>query len=254
MSGQATSLSPIGFRPCRGRVWRLFGCAAGVATLALLAGCANGDFGRVKSSLVSDNVHDWVGPQAASRKGKPPSILPLTDAERQLRDLAYPLIEPPYDRQRWYSVLAEYGYTGGSNWSYPGRTVYVTRLISTPVRSQTALYSKLIDDIRNDVVRIDPFFAVARYVASADNKRKNSLDQLYKSSGETRGGAQARIGENTAITDWVQGSLRARIASYQLALEQLMVAAPSPMAAEVERSLNLLQSRIAANRAISRDS
>ena len=34
---------------------------------------------------------------------------PLTDEERQLRDLAYPLIEPPYDRQRWYSVLGEYG-------------------------------------------------------------------------------------------------------------------------------------------------
>ncbi len=29
-----------------------------------------------------------------------------------LRDLAYPLIEPPYERQRWYSVLNEYGFRG----------------------------------------------------------------------------------------------------------------------------------------------
>ena len=37
------------------------------------------------------------------------SSFELTDDERALRDLAYPLIEPPYDRQQWYSVAGEYG-------------------------------------------------------------------------------------------------------------------------------------------------
>jgi hypothetical protein len=36
----------------------------------------------------------------------------VTDDEKKMRDLAYPLIEPPYERQRWYSVLNEYGLSG----------------------------------------------------------------------------------------------------------------------------------------------
>ena len=85
--------------------WR----AAALTIMMLFAGCANGDFGRVRPSLVGDDMHAWVGREAPNRKNKPASQFPLTDAERQLRDLAYPLIAPPYDRQRWYSVLAEYG-------------------------------------------------------------------------------------------------------------------------------------------------
>ncbi len=77
------------------------------AACCLLGGCApNGDFGRVRPELVNDDIHDWVGRDAAvASAGRPPHI-PLTDDERLLRDLAYPLIEPPYDRNRFDSVLA----------------------------------------------------------------------------------------------------------------------------------------------------
>src|SRR5215211_7316817 len=78
----------------------------------LLFTCAcintNTDFGQVRPSLVRDDIHDWVGPAAT---GSSPSVFQPTDDERQLRDLAYPLVEPPYDRQRWYSVLSEHGFT-----------------------------------------------------------------------------------------------------------------------------------------------
>jgi len=81
------------------------------APLLVLGGCANGDFGRVKPGLVTDDIHAWVGTTAALDNGAPVSTYPLTDDERTLRDLAYPLIEPPYDRQRWFSFLNEYGIT-----------------------------------------------------------------------------------------------------------------------------------------------
>jgi len=221
-------------------------CLAAAACL-LLGACANGDFGRIKPSLVRDDTHDWVGVRAASRQAKPASQLPLTDAERQLRDLAYPLIEPPYDRQRWYSVLAEYGLSG-EDWPYPDRTAYAVRLMATPVRSHTARYAKLVEDIRNDITRIDPFFAVARYVTDMDHKRKRSFAHLsWPESMDKQGDALDRVGENAAIIAWVRGALRERVASYRLALEQLVIATPSPMAAEAERALNLLQSRLAAH-------
>src|SRR5215475_4945790 len=77
----------------------------------LLGGCAlNGDFDRVRPLLVTDDMHAWVGRDAVASAGLPASKLPLTDAERELRDRAYALIAPPYDRNRWYSVVLEYGF------------------------------------------------------------------------------------------------------------------------------------------------
>ena len=78
------------------------------ASLGLLAACANSDFGEVNPVLVTDGIHDWIG-RDRSVKPVPPSKFEYTDDERALRDNAYPLIEPPYDRQQWYSVTGEYG-------------------------------------------------------------------------------------------------------------------------------------------------
>ena len=75
--------------------------------IPLLAGCGNGDFGEIRPSLARDNIHDWV---AADATGSiPSSTLQLTDDERQLRDLVYPLVEPPYLRHTAGSYLREYG-------------------------------------------------------------------------------------------------------------------------------------------------
>ena len=216
--------------------------------LVLLAGCANGDFGRVKPSLVKDDMHAWVGTEAPGRQGRPPSKFPLTDAERQLRDLAYPLIEPPYDRQRWYSVLAEYRpQRRTSTGPIPIARPMPTKLLATPVRSQNARYARLTEDIRNDVVRVDPFFAVARYVLDMDKKRAQSLSTLRRIEQRMRRTTRARAWPRTLPSSTgcrnrcVHASRLIR-----LALEQLVVEAPSPMAAEAERSLTLMQTRISA--------
>ena len=108
-----------------------------------------------------------------------------------------------------------------------------------------------MEDIRNDVIRVDPLFSVARYVIDMDRKRVQSMRQFSASNGkETREDARARIAENRAVIEWVQNSLRARASSYQLALERLVVETPSPMATEAERSITLLQTRIATHRDI----
>ena len=82
---------------------------AAVAAFGLLTGCGTyGDFGRVRPTLVNDDTHAWMGPAAARGPAiNPPWRHQLTDEERTLRDLAYPLIEPPYDRNKWYSVIGE---------------------------------------------------------------------------------------------------------------------------------------------------
>jgi hypothetical protein len=219
---------------------------AAAAILSLLSGCGStGDFGRMRSTAVSDDTHSWLGPAAArGRIAEPPWRHQLTDEERRLRDLAYPLIEPPYDRNKWYSVLGELG-LNSRPWPYPDRAAYSSRLFQTAYRSQTARYNKLIEDIRNDVVRLDPFFQEARYVVDMDRKRAQALGYVSRLTEEERYNTLQRIAENRAIVAWVQGSLQERVASYRIALERLVIAAPAPVSVEAERALTLLQQRVA---------
>ena len=220
--------------------------AAAVLALTLLTGCStNGDFGRVRQSLQNDDIHAWLGPAAYRPPTQPPWKHQLTDEERRLRDYAYPLIEPPYDRNRWYSAISEYGLSSRP-WPYPDRSAYASRLFQTAYRSQTARYSKLIEDIRNDVTRLDPFFASARIVSDMDRKREKSLAYVSGLSNEERDNTVTRIRENDAILRWVKESVHERVESYRIALERMVIAAPSPMAVEAERALTLLQQRAGA--------
>lgn len=220
---------------------------AAVLALVLLSGCSagNGDFGRVRPSLQRDDMHAWMGEVAAPPYNVPAWRPQLTDEERRLRDLAFPLIEPPYDRNQWYSVINEYG-AGTRPLPYPPPGDYATRLFQTAYRSQTARYNKLIEDIRNDVNRLDPYFQTARYVSDMDQKRSQSLAYVSNLSNEEKANAIQRMRENDAVMRWVNGTLHERVASYKIALERLVIMAPSQSAVEAERTLGLLQQRISA--------
>jgi hypothetical protein len=219
-------------------------------SLVLLAGCASGDFGRVRQTFVTDDMYAWVGTEAARLGGEPTSRYPLTDDERLLRDLAYPLIAPPYDRNRWFAVLAEYGTARVfyPDWWVFDRPAYSLRLMSDHFRSASARYALLTDDIRNDIDRVDPFFALARHVLDMDEKREKGLAYVSGLTPAERNNALARVAENRCVIQWVHRSLLERASSYRFALERLVIAEPSPTAAETERILIQLQGRIAENR------
>jgi hypothetical protein len=186
-----------------------------------------------------------MGPAVARNPLNPPWRHQLTDEERRLRDMAYPLIEPPYDRQKWYSVLGEFG-AGRRAWPYPDRSAYASRLFTTAYRSQVARYNRLIEDVRNDINRLDPFFATARYVLDMDRKRERSLAYVSGLTEEERVNTLNRIEENRNVVLWVQGSIQERAVSYRIALERMVIAAPSPVAVEAERALTLLNQRLSA--------
>ena len=226
--------------------------AAFLAVL-MLPGCAlNGDFGRVRDSLVNDDTHSWVGREAALSYGAPASLYNLTENERTLRDLAFPLIDPPYNRQRWDSVLYEYGIKRKfqSAWWNFDRTAYYRHLMVAYHRTTTGRYDQLIEDVRNDITRTGPFFEMARHVVDLDRKREKSMAYIADLNPHERGNALARIGENTLTIGWVQRSLTERCAAYHYALERLVVAEPSTTAVEAERVLKQLQMRIAENQVV----
>jgi len=191
-----------------------------------------------------------VGTTAALGNGVQISSYPLTDDERTLRDLAYPLIEPPYDRQRWYSFLNEYGIgrVFRRDWSRFDDHAYARVLMSTPFRAQEARYAQLNDDIQNDRTRVPRFFSVAARVLEMDRKREASLAAIGQASEWEQRNAIARVAENSLVVSWVQWSLLARSVAYRYALERLVLAGPTPLAAQVDRSLIALHDTIAGYR------
>jgi hypothetical protein len=235
------------------RALRRFRTALSLAALLGLSGLADctsiGDYGRLQPDLVTDGIHSWVGRDAARNAGAPVSTDELTEDEHMLRDLAFPLIEPPYDRQRWDALIYEYGVDRlfrRKLWA-EDPTAYYRHLLAEYDRSTSVRYNKLMDDIRNDIVRIEPFFTVARRVVDIDRRREASMHYIASLSPAERANAEARIGENSLTIAWVQHSLAARCAAYRFALEHLIVAEPELEAADVDRTLTLLQQTIAAD-------
>lgn len=223
------------------------GLRALVLTAAgLTGGCAlNGDFDRVRPELTGDNMHDWVGRDAVAGIGGPASEFRTTDDERELRDRAYALIEPPYNRNRWDSVWREYGLGRRPiREEVFDRAAYLAKLHHVYRRSETSAYAQIVTDARNDVERLPAFFVIAMRVADMDNRRMQSLAHVSKLTDRERANASARKNENRAIVLWVCSALKDRVASYRYALERLVVAVPSRNAAEADRAIALLATQL----------
>ncbi len=217
-----------------------------IAMALLLTGCsANSDFGEIRADLVSDDIHDWLGPAALIGKRIVPSTYELTDDERQLRDLAYPLIEPPYDRQQWYSVLGEYGLTGLDRRTVFPRDAYASHLLDDDYRSPSARYQKVTEDARNDTARMPQFFETAVRVRDMDDKRRKSFAYIPDLKKRERVEATRRMRENELIVSWVCSSLDQRAAAYRFALERLVIMTPTPLAVDTELAIKEMKARLA---------
>lgn len=214
---------------------------------SLLGACSGGDFGRTRGDMLSDDMHRWVGAEATSSVGLHPSQFQLTDDERQLRDLAYPLIEPPHSRPAWKSVFGDYS-TIASPWRQSpvfDRTAYGRALIDEPHRSDASRYAQLIDDVRGDISRFELFYSSAVKVIDLDRKRNASLAHISELSPREHADAVSRMQENSLIVQWVQQCLQRRVSSYRWALERLVLQAPDNMAAEADRLITELAAQTA---------
>jgi len=212
-----------------------------------LGGCSGGDFGRTRQDFLNDDMHRWIGGEATGSVGLRPSQFQLTDGERQLRDLAYPLIEPPHSRPAWKSVFGDYAALPSPWRQKPAfdRTAYGRLLIDEPHRSDASRYAQLIDDVRDDITRFEPFYASAIGVLDLDRKRNASLAHVSQLSPREHADAVARMEENALIVQWVQQCLERRISSYRWALERLVIQAPDNMAAEADRLIGELAAQTA---------
>jgi hypothetical protein len=233
------------------RTPRQIRCSSPFITLLLagvtLGGCSGGDFGRTRQDFLNDDMHRWLGGEVTSSIGLRASQFQLTDNERLLRDLAYPLIEPPHSRPAWKSVFGDYQPLP-SPWRQQvlfDRTAYGRILIDEPHRSHSSRYAQLMEDVRDDITRFEPFFADAVRVIDLDKKRNAGLAHISGLSPRERDDAVARMQENSLIVQWVQQCLEQRVSSYRWALERLVLQAPDNMAADADRLIGELAAQTA---------
>jgi hypothetical protein len=232
--------------PNRTRLRRKLPLLVGLLLLgATLGGCAGGDFGRTRNNAVTDDMHRWVGVEATGSVGLKSSEFQLTDLERQLRDQAYPLIEPPHSRPLWKSVFGDYKPIEAP-WRQNivfDRSAYGKLLIDEPHRSHSSRYAVLMDDVRNDILRFEAFYATAMRVTELDRKRAASLKLVSGLQPNERLDANARMDENALIVQWVEQCLQRRVSSYKWALERLVIHAPDNTAASADMLINELASQ-----------
>lgn len=214
----------------------------------LAAGCAapTGDFGRPRASYFNDSILPNLGATAATIRGEPVSFAPHTDEERDLRDLAYAILMPAGDRKEWEGILYELRRTRilPAERAIFDVAEYSETLLSTPYRSATARYTRLMDDIRADSNRAGPFFAAASRVLEMDAVREKALAGMLYLSPDDRESARARIFENRMLIAWVRQRFQERSAAYRLALDRLVVTTPAPAAVETERALRVFLARL----------
>ena len=202
-----------------------------LVTLAL-AGCSGGDFWRTRDDMRNDDMHSWIGREATASVGVHPSQFQLSENERQLRDYAYPLIEPPHSRPAWKSVFGDY-------------TTIATPWRQAPVFDRTAYGRALIDDVRDDITRFELFYSTAVRVLDLDRKRNATMAHMSELSPREHADAVSRMQENALVVQWVQQCLERRVSSYRWALERLVLQAPDAMAADADRLIGELASQTA---------
>lgn len=215
---------------------------------ALVGACARiGDFERPMPSYFHDEILPVTGAYAAQYRGEPVSGAPLTDDERTLRDLAYAIIAPPVTKQKWFVTLTDLRQSRMLPNNDPPFDLekYADSITEMSYRSATARYSRLVDDIRADSLRVTPFFSVAKRVVEMDTARERSLGGIARLTPAERETAMARVAENRMLISWVYRRLGERSRGYKYALERLFLKTPAPAAVDAERSLRAYDERLA---------
>jgi len=226
-------ISPMQIGP---RSTQAFLLSVSLLVTAALGGCASGDFGRTRTNALSDDAHRWLGVEATASIGLPSSQFQLNENERLMRDLGFQIIEPPKSRPLWKSVFGDYKPLPAPWRQTPvfDRTAYGRLLIDEPHRSSISRYEELIDDVRNDLIRFEPFCSTAARVSELDAKRNASLKLVSELSPRERADAIARMDENALIVQWVDQSLQRHVSSYRWALERLVIQTPENIAGDAD--------------------
>ncbi|GLK76456.1 hypothetical protein GCM10008171_17100 [Methylopila jiangsuensis] len=230
------------------------GARAALVLLACgaLAACAppTGDFGRAEPSVVHDRLMPAFGREAARQRGEPVSYYRMTDAERTMRNIGWGVVMPPLPEQWRERTLVELRRTRvlPAERARVHKESYVRTLLAIDYRSSGARYARLIDDVRADTDRIEPFFAAAAKVAEDDRVRARTANRVPELTPDEAANVDGRIAENGLMIAWVRQSFEERLIAYRYALDRLVLETPDRKALEAEEAIATFASVLASLR------
>ncbi len=222
--------------------------------LALVAGLGSGthaqqlgDFGRVKDNTLNQQVLPALEYLFKVLTNRPHSTLERTMAEDEMlarvwqylvaphvKDWAFPysdnIRKARLDGTVTPGVKDYYGWLSGKlNW-----------LTGVKFESATQRYRLMGQHIATDLALLPPAIASVCAVEELDRQRQVALDNVASADPDARRNAEARIAENDAFIDRFGAALTFRYASYDYALNSLLVVYPDPEAKAIDAQLSAL--------------
>jgi hypothetical protein len=218
-----------------------------VALLGLLCGCARpvGDLGRAAPDVVHDDLMPAIGAARARAAGEPVSAFNRTDPEREMADRIWRFTTSGHARDWVFDQNAEMQRTRVA--APPGKGFridrYYTWLHDTTYASSTVRYAALTADVEADTATLPALFAVICEVGTTDARRRLAAARL---GSDPAGDANlvARLAENDRQVSRFVDALGYRYASYNYALDHLLVETPHPAARAADDALAALEPEV----------
>jgi hypothetical protein len=215
---------------------------AGMTAMLLLAGCARpvGDFGRAEPDVINDKILPAAGTLRAMVAGEPVSGFNKTDEEVEMADRVWRFMTSGRTKDWFYDIAAEWRRTR----IWPGISFgpdrYYNWLHGTAYQSAGVRYATLGADVGADLATIpDTFIAICK-VHTIDRQRQVAADHLPVLQDSQQTDMVARKAENAMQIDGFVQALRYRDASYNYALDHLLVETPHAEARQVDADLEAL--------------
>ena len=216
---------------------------AGIGLLLLTAGCMTrptGDFGRASDSV----LHDEIMPAAGRLKTeyldkKPVSTFNQTDQEREMHDRVWRYLTAAHAKDWSFNVSVEFQRTRlGTTDQHFQIDRYYKLISSEAYASSRVRYNTMADHLSIDIDMMQPTFASICAVIDVDRQRAVAASEITGLEPAMRQEQVDRKAENDEKIAWFVRAIRYRYASYNYALEHLLVETPHQDAVRIDGLLS----------------
>ena len=213
-----------------------------IGLVVSMAACARpvGDFGRVQSDVLHDEILPRAGALVAHQNKEPVSLFNLTNEEQAMRDRVWRFLVASHARDWMFDSAIEMQRTRiGKPVDLNFRTDrYYRHLRLDEYASSRGRYMRLAEDANDDIQTIPGAFASICKVMEIERRRQVALKGLYAKNSEVKKQVLSREYENKNVINWFARAVDYRYKSYDVALNRLLVETPHEEAHTANEYLN----------------
>ncbi|WP_332701446.1 hypothetical protein [Devosia sp.] len=226
---------------------KLFRLTSALALAALLAACSVarpvGDFGRAAPGFTHDVAMPAAGDFIARNRKEPVSNFNKTDQEEEMHNRVWRFLVAAHAKDWVFDSSVELQRTRIIPPKDERYTIerYYAWLKRTEYQSSRTRYSTVGRHIAADIDTLPGTFAAICAVIEIDRQRAIAYDSLGRDLPPAMGdNLAARKYENSAFIAWFVRALNYRHASYDYALDSLLVETPHEQSLAVDEALRRL--------------